>query len=66
MVEKAREEIDKKIWTEGENAALEMGVMGLNKELIKNLGRLYYRTSYGQNVSFNWNAKSFLPNDRTS
>ncbi len=49
-VEKAREEIDKKIWHEGENAVLEMGVMGLNKELIKTLGRLYYRTSYGQNV----------------
>lgn len=49
-VEKAQEEIDKKIWAEGENAALEMGVMGLNKELIKTLGRLYYRTSYGQNV----------------
>ena len=50
MVEKAQEEIDKKILTEGENAALEMGVMGLNKELLKTLGRLYYRTSYGQNV----------------
>ena len=50
MVEKARDEIDKKILSEGENAALEMGVMGLNKELIKTLGRLYYRTSYGQNV----------------
>lgn len=50
MVEKAQEEINKKIWTEGENAVLEMGVMGLNKELIKTLGRLYYRTSYGQNV----------------
>ncbi len=50
MVEKAREEIEKKIWSEGENAAFEMGVMGLNKELIKTLGRLYYRTSYGQNV----------------
>ena len=50
MVDKAREEIEKKIWNEGENAALEMGVMGLNKELIKTLGRLYYRTSYGQNV----------------
>lgn len=50
MVEKANEEIEKKIWTEGENAALDIGVMGLNKELIKTLGRLYYRTSYGQNV----------------
>lgn len=50
MVEKANEEIEKKIWNEGENAALDMGVMGLNKELIKILGRLYYRTSYGQNV----------------
>ena len=50
MVEKANEEIEKKIWTEGESAAFSMGVMGLNKELIKTLGRLYYRTSYGQNV----------------
>jgi len=49
-VAKAQEEVEKKIRTEGENAALEMGVMGLNKELIKTLGRLYYRTSYGQNV----------------
>lgn len=50
MVEKAREEIDQKIKQEGENAALDMGIMNLNKELIKTLGRLYYRTSYGQNV----------------
>lgn len=50
MVEKAREEIEKKIFHEGENAALDMGIMGLNKELTKTLGRLYYRTSYGQNV----------------
>ena len=49
-VEKSKEEIERKIMKEGENAALDMGVMGLNKELIKNLGRLYYRTSYGQNV----------------
>ena len=49
-VEKAREEVEKKIMKEGENAAVDMGIMGLNKELIKNLGRLYYRTSYGQNV----------------
>lgn len=50
MVDKAREEIEKKIFEEGENAALDMNIMGLNKELIKTLGRLYYRTSYGQNV----------------
>ncbi|MDD3237377.1 MAG: ribonuclease Y [Candidatus Gastranaerophilales bacterium] len=50
MVEKAREEIEQKIKQEGENAALDMGVMNLNKELVKTLGRLYYRTSYGQNV----------------
>src|SRR5574344_230838 len=46
VVEKSKEEIEKKIIHEGENAALDMGVMGLNKDLIKNLGRLYYRTSY--------------------
>lgn len=50
MVDKAREEVEKKIFEEGENAALNTGIMGLNKELIKTLGRLYYRTSYGQNV----------------
>ncbi len=50
MVEKSTEEIEKKIWNEGEGAALDMGIMGLHKELIKTLGRLYYRTSYGQNV----------------
>lgn len=50
MVDKAREEIEKKILEEGDNAALDMGIMGLNKELVKTLGRLYYRTSYGQNV----------------
>lgn len=50
MVEKAREEVEKKILEEGENAALDMNIMGLNRELLKTLGRLYYRTSYGQNV----------------
>ena len=50
MVEKARVEIEQKIKKEGENAAMEMGIMNLNKELVKILGRLYYRTSYGQNV----------------
>jgi len=50
MVAKAKEEIEKKIIQEGENAALDVGVMNLPRELIKTLGRLYYRTSYGQNV----------------
>lgn len=50
MVEKAQEEIEEKIKKEGDNAAVDMGVLNLHKELIKTLGRLYYRTSYGQNV----------------
>jgi ribonuclease Y len=50
VVEKSKAEVEKRIYREGENAALDMGVMGLSKELIKDLGRLYYRTSYGQNV----------------
>ena len=50
MVTKAQEEIEEKIKTEGENAALDLGVVNIHKELIKYLGRLYYRTSYGQNV----------------
>ncbi|MCQ2738649.1 MAG: ribonuclease Y [bacterium] len=49
-VEKSTEEVERKIFKEGENATVDMGIMGLNKELIKTLGRLYYRTSYGQNV----------------
>ena len=50
MVEKSKEEIERKMFTEGETAALEAGIVGLNKELVKTLGRLYYRTSFGQNV----------------
>jgi ribonuclease Y len=47
-VEKARAEIEEKMFKEGEAAALELGVINLHPEIIKTLGRLYYRTSYGQ------------------
>jgi len=49
-VEEAKAEIAVKIKEAGEKAAYDVGVIGLNEKLIQILGRLYYRTSYGQNV----------------
>ena len=49
-VEKSRKEVEAVIKKEGEQATYETGVHGLNPELVKLLGRLRYRTSYGQNV----------------
>src|SRR5919198_35550 len=50
VVAKARQEVDSIIREAGENAALEANVHGLQPELLKILGRLHFRTSYGQNV----------------
>lgn len=49
-VEEAKRELDKRMTEIGEQAALEVGVINLPKEIIQLLGRLHFRTSYGQNV----------------
>lgn len=50
MVEKAQKEVDNIIRDEGEKATFDTDIHGLHSDLIKYLGKLYYRTSYGQNV----------------
>ena len=50
MVEKAQKEVDTMIREEGEAAALDVGVTGIHPELIRLLGRMKFRTSYGQNA----------------
>ena len=50
MVEKAKEEVELAIKDEGERAVLETGVIGLHPDVVRLIGKLKYRTSYGQNV----------------
>ncbi len=50
MVEKAQKEVDNNMKEEGEAAVLEVGIHGIHPELVKLLGKMKYRTSYGQNA----------------
>ncbi len=50
MVDKARKDVEKEIKEEGQRALIEVGVNGVHSEIIRLLGKLKYRTSYGQNV----------------
>jgi ribonuclease Y len=60
IVEKVKAEFEQKILQEGEAALLELGIPGMHPELIKLLGRLRYRTSYGQNVLHHSREVAFL------
>jgi ribonuclease Y len=60
VVEKSRKEVDAGIVETGEQAAYEVGVHGLHPEIIKLIGRMKWRTSYGQNILFHSKEVAFL------
>ncbi len=50
VVEKVKEELEDEIYKEGENAIIQLGIHGVHTELIKHIGKMKYRSSYGQNL----------------
>lgn len=60
VVERARKEMDDRILEEGRKAVMEAGLTGVHRELVKLLGRLRFRTSYGQNVLYHSLEVAFL------
>ena len=58
-VEEAKQEIAQKIKEAGEKAVYDVGILGMNDKLVQILGRLYYRTAYGQNVFIALNGSGF-------
>ena len=64
MVEKAQKEVESVIREEGESAALEVGVHGIHPELIRLLGRMKFRSSYGQNAPVSYTHLTLPTNSR--
>ena len=60
IVGKVQKEMEKKVFEEGEEVALELGIHGMNPELLRMVGKLKYRTSYGQNVLYHSREVAFL------
>ena len=60
IVDKVQKEMEKKVFEEGEEVALELGIHGMNPELLRMVGKLKYRTSYGQNILYHSREVAFL------
>ncbi len=60
VVSKVQKEMEKKVFEEGEGVALELGIHGMDPELLRMVGKLKYRTSYGQNVLYHSREVAYL------
>ena len=60
VVSKVQKEMKQKVFEEGEEVALELGIHGMNPELLRMVGKLKYRTSYGQNVLYHSREVAYL------